>query len=211
VLEAVSLVELSMNRLREEILSGALRPGDRLVEEQLTRRFGISRAPLREARRLLDEQGLVEHLPRRGVRVVQLSERDVDELFAVRDVLERYAVGEALPITDTSRLAELEAALTAMADAAEIGDLREENDAHCRFHLAMVALAGSRQLLLAYQPVIRKLQLYMVANLRREAEHVGDPGDGVRRHRRLFEAVAAGGPEAVLQVLATHGARTYIG
>ncbi|GAB3887427.1 hypothetical protein GCM10029964_053390 [Kibdelosporangium lantanae] len=62
-----SLVETVTGRLREDILSGELAPGDRIVEEQLTRRFGISRAPLREALRLLGQQGLVEHLPRRGV------------------------------------------------------------------------------------------------------------------------------------------------
>ncbi|GII28854.1 hypothetical protein Pmi06nite_22960 [Planotetraspora mira] len=70
MLEVVSQVESSMNRPREEILSGALRPGDRLVEGQLIRRSGISRTPLREALnealRLLDEQGLGEHPPRRG-------------------------------------------------------------------------------------------------------------------------------------------------
>ncbi len=70
--------------------------------------------------------------------------------------------------------------------AARKGDLREENDAHCRFHIAMVGLAGQRQLLLAYQPVIRKLQLYMAANLRREVEHVGDPG---RRRAPAQEAL----------------------
>jgi DNA-binding GntR family transcriptional regulator len=210
VLEAASLVELSMNRLREEILSGVLRPGERLIEEQLTRRFGISRGPLREALRLLDEQGLVEHLPRRGVRVTSLSERDVDELFALRDVLERYAVDKALPLAEPDRLTELKATLDAMAAAADVGDLREENDAHCRFHIAMVGLAGQRHLLLAYQPVIRKLQLYMAANLRRETEHRGDPRDGVRRHQRLFDAVATGTPETALEILATHGARTYI-
>ncbi|MBA3907080.1 MAG: GntR family transcriptional regulator, partial [Pseudonocardiales bacterium] len=80
-LEATSLVELTARRLRGEILSGALVPGERIVEEQLTRRFGTSRAPLREALRLLGQQGLVEHLPRRGVRVTQLSGRDIDELF----------------------------------------------------------------------------------------------------------------------------------
>src|SRR4051812_17561782 len=64
-----SLVELATDRLRHEILSGALPPGSRLVEEQVRIRLGISRAPLREALRHLDEQGLVEHLPRRGVRV----------------------------------------------------------------------------------------------------------------------------------------------
>ena len=91
VLGATSLVELATRRLRGEILSGRLLPGERLVEEQLTRRFGISRAPLREALRLLGQQGLVEHLPRRGVRVAELSARDIDELFGLRDALERYA------------------------------------------------------------------------------------------------------------------------
>ena len=81
-LEASSLVELAVRRLRSEILSGTLAPGERLVEEQLTRRFGTSRAPLREAMRLLGQQGLFEHLPRRGVRVTQLSARDMDELFS---------------------------------------------------------------------------------------------------------------------------------
>jgi DNA-binding GntR family transcriptional regulator len=89
VLGATSLVELATRRLRGEILSGRLLPGERLVEEQLTRRFGISRAPLREALRLLGQQGLVEHLPRRGVRVAELSARDIDELFGLRDALER--------------------------------------------------------------------------------------------------------------------------
>ena len=78
-LVAASLVELAVQRLRGEIVSGKFPPGGRLVEEQLTRRFGISRAPVREALRLLGQQGLVEHLPRRGVRVVQLSSRDIDE------------------------------------------------------------------------------------------------------------------------------------
>jgi DNA-binding GntR family transcriptional regulator len=96
-LASSSLVELTVNRLRREILAGALVPGERLVEEQVTRRFGISRAPLREALRLLGEQGMVEHLPRRGVRVATLSALDAEELFEVRDVLKRFAIARALP------------------------------------------------------------------------------------------------------------------
>ncbi|HKS46487.1 MAG TPA: hypothetical protein VJT49_15520 [Amycolatopsis sp.] len=60
------------------------------------RRSGTSRAPLREALRLLGQRGLVEHLPRRGVRVARLSAREVSELFGLRDVLERFAVDLAL-------------------------------------------------------------------------------------------------------------------
>jgi len=207
-LEPASLVELVMERLREEILGGALAPGDRLIEEQLTARFGISRAPLREALRLLGQQGLVEHLPRRGVRVAELSARDVDELFALRDVLERHAVSNMPP--GPPALSDLAAALEDMDRAAAAGDAPGENEAHRRFHLALVALAGQRQLLLVYEPIILKLQLYMAANLRREAE-ARAPEEGVARHRRLYEAVASGDPETALEVLANHGARTYIG
>jgi DNA-binding GntR family transcriptional regulator len=209
-LEPASLVELSVRRLRHEILSGALAPGERLIEEQLTQRFGISRAPLREALRSLGQQGLVEHLPRRGARVADLSGEDVDELFGLRDVLERYAIQLALPLPDARRLAGLAEALNAMAAAARAGDEFAEYEAHRRFHLEVVALAGHRHLLNAYEPVILKLQLCMAANLRKEAEQ-RTAAEGVDRHRRLFEAVASGDPETVLESLAGHGARTYIG
>ncbi|MEV7964525.1 GntR family transcriptional regulator [Sphaerisporangium sp. NPDC088356] len=210
VLEPPSLVELSMRRIRHEILSGALAPGERLIEEQLTQRFGTSRAPLREALRSLGQQGLVEHLPRRGVRVAELSREDVDELFGLRDVLERYAVELALPPTGTHDLTGLARTLDGMTAAVEADDPLSENEAHRRFHVALVALAGHRQLLLVYEPVILKLQLYMAANLRREAEQRA-PSEGVERHRRLFDAIASGDPATALDALARHGARTYIG
>ena len=95
---APSLVEVTTRRLRDEILSGALEPGERLIEEQICQRFSISRAPLREALRLLAQQGLVEHLPRRGARVATWSEEDIRQLFEIRAVLERHAVTTALPL-----------------------------------------------------------------------------------------------------------------
>lgn len=207
-LAAQSLVELAAQRLREDILSGVLVPGERLIEEQLTRRFGTSRAPLREALRLLGQQGLVEHLPRRGVRVTELSPQDVDELFSLRDVLERFAVRTAPMPPDPPALAELAARLEAMDHAAVSGAALEQAEAHRQFHIALVATAGHRHLQLVYEPVILKLQLYMAANLRREAE-VRTPLEGVRRHQRLLEAIAAGNRDAVLTGLAEHGARSY--
>jgi DNA-binding GntR family transcriptional regulator len=207
-LEASSLVELAVRRLRSEILSGALVPGERLVEEQLTRRFGTSRAPLREALRLLGQQGLVEHLPRRGVRVAELSARDIDELFSLRDALERFAVECALGSGRRLDTTDLRAATAQMERAAGGGDAFERAAAHRAFHLALVGLAGHRQLLRSYEPVLTKLQLYMATNLRREA--VSSPHEGVQRHRRLCDAVDSGDLDAVLVELAHHGARTYL-
>ena len=208
-LHSRSLVELLTDRLREEILSGALEPGQRLVEEQLTGRFRTSRAPLREALRLLAEQGLVEHLPRRGSRVTTYSDRDFDELFAVRDALEHFAAS----IVSARQPGELDAsgletALDRLDRAAKNDDRLAASDAHRAFHLAAVALADSRQLLLTYEPVIVKLQLYMAANLRREAD-TNSPVEGVRRHRRLYEALLSGDTARIDAELKRHDSRRY--
>ena len=205
-LESHSLVELAFNRLSQEILSGRTDPGERLVEEQLTRRLGISRAPLREALRLLAQQGLVEHIPRRGVRVATLSDEDVRELYEVRDVLERHAVRSRPPGADLSGL---RAALDVMGKATETGDRLTIADAHREFHVAVVALGGNRQLSALYASVLVRIQLYMAVNLRREAE-VADAADGVHRHERLMAAVERGDADEVLAELSAHGARTYL-
>jgi DNA-binding GntR family transcriptional regulator len=205
-LESHSLVDLALDRLSREILSGRTDPGERLVEEQLTRRLGISRAPLREALRLLAQQGLVEHIPRRGVRVATLSDDDFRELYEVREVLERHAVSLIRPGSD---LTGLEAALEVMRKATEAGDRLAVADAHRRFHVEVVTLGGNRQLSALYESVLVRLQLYMAVNLRREAE-VAEAADGVHRHERLLAAVAQGDPSAILVALGTHGGRNYL-
>ena len=210
-LEATSLVELAVRRLRTEILSGALAPGERLVEEQIRTRFGTSRAPLREALRLLGQQGLVEHLPRRGVRVVELSSRDIDELFSLRDVLERFALQCVLGhggVPDPGGLAVAQAAVERMERAAG-GDAAEQAAAHQAFHRSLVALAGHQHLVRVYEPLLLQLQLYMATNMRREAER-RPTTEGAQRHRRLFEAVKGGDLDVVLDELTQHGSRTYL-
>jgi DNA-binding GntR family transcriptional regulator len=207
-LGSASLVDLATERLRHEILSGALAPGVRLVEEQFRSRFGISRAPLREALRHLAEQGLVEHLPRRGVRVASLSPRDVEELFDLRDVLERHAVRQAQPIA-AGDLGALRTELDLMRTAARTGDAFTRAEAHRRFHAEVVALAGNRQLSLAYAPILVRLQLHMAANLLREAEAKA-PMDGVQRHEVLVAALEHDDLDGVLHALAHHGSRAFV-
>lgn len=217
-LGAVSLVELAVRRLRTEILSGAYAPGERLVEEQLTRRFGISRGPLREAMRLLGQQGLVEHLPRRGVQVAELSARDIDELFSLRDALERFALTTALaagpgtPGAGTPAGAPEPAALGRLEAAVETMERTtgaDQAEAHRDVHRALVALAGHDHLRRMHELVLAQLQLYMATNIRREAQ-THSPQEGARRHRRLLDAVASGDLERSLAELAHHGARAFL-
>ena len=209
---APSLVEVATRQLREEILSGALPPGRRLVEEHIVARFSISRAPLREALRVLAQQGLVEHLPRRGARVTELTETDVDQLFGIRLALELHAVRTTFPLSpapDDARLAPLQGRLDQMRRAERDGDELTKDDAHRAFHAEVVALAGNRQLDLALEPVLLKLQRPMALNLRREA-HATGPEPGLARHQALVDAIRGNDPDAVVHQLVHHGSTRFL-
>jgi DNA-binding GntR family transcriptional regulator len=205
-LETYSLVDLAVDRLRRDILSGRIDPGERLVEEQLTRRLGISRAPLREALRQLAQQGLVEHIPRRGARVATLSDDDVRELYEVRDVLERHAVTS---IAASADLTALRAALDVMRQATAADDRLELANAHRRFHVEVVRLGGNHQLAGMYESILVRIQLYMAVNMLREAE-VAQASNGVLRHERLFAAVQSGDVAHIRAALGDHGATAYL-
>ncbi len=209
---APSLVEATTRRLRDEILSGALEPGSRLIEEQICQRFSISRAPLRESLRLLVQQGLVEHLPRRGARVTIWSEEDIRQLFEIRAVLERHAITTALPLRTEpgiDPLAQVRDRLEQMRLAENAADELDRDDAHRAFHAAIVALAGNRQLDLAMEPILVKLQRPMAINLRLEASLVG-PGEGLRRHEALLTALETNNRDVVLEALCDHGGQRYL-
>ena len=211
-LQAPSLVEVAVRQLRAEILAGELEPGQRLIEDQIRLRFDISRGPLREALRLLTQQGLVEHLPRRGARVTELSDTDVEQLFGIRLALEQHAVRSVFPrVTppDDGELAELDGWLRRMRTAEEEGDALGKDDAHRAFHAAVVGLAGNRQLDLALEPVLLKLQRPMAVNLRREALVLG-PEEGLERHQRIIDAVRSNDLEQILYELEHHGGRRFL-
>lgn len=202
-----TLVELAGNRLRDAILSGSLEPGEKIIEEQLCAGFGISRAPLREALRLLAQQGLVEHLPRRGSRVSDWSPEDIRQLFELRGVLERHAIESALPLPDPKNdLAPVREALSQMRAA--VTEL-ERDDAHRAFHAAVVGLADNRQLNVALEPILLKLQLPMAVNLREEARHQHG-SDGIERHRSILKALEANDAAVVLTAMHDHGHLTYL-
>ncbi|HCB06465.1 MAG TPA: GntR family transcriptional regulator [Nocardioides bacterium] len=203
-----SLVELAADRVRDDILSGRLEPGAKIVEETLCADLGISRGPLREALRLLTQQGLVEHLPRRGSRVVEWSPADVLQLFELRGVLERHAIESTFPLGDPeTELEPVRRALVAMQAAR--GGLQRD-DAHRAFHASVVGLAVNRQLDITLAPVLLKLQLPMARNLREEARRQHTVQEGIRRHEELVDALETNEPELIVKALHEHGHLSYL-
>lgn len=131
-------------RLVTEIRTGALKPGDRLLETDLAERLGISRTPVREAIRQLEADGLVTHAPRQGATVRSLDSGEVTELYEMRGVLEGTAARLAARVASPVELAEL-AALNAEMIAAR-GDAPRMYDLNRQFHAALLAAARNRYL-----------------------------------------------------------------
>ena len=93
--EYLPLRDVVFNTLRQAILKGELKPGERLLEIALAERLGVSRTPVREAMRKLEQEGLVVMIPRRGAQVASITEKDLNDVLEVRIALENVAIGGA--------------------------------------------------------------------------------------------------------------------
>ncbi|GAB7191465.1 GntR family transcriptional regulator [Kineococcus sp. NUM-3379] len=205
-----SLVQLAAESIRRMILSGRLGQGERLVEERLTEELGISRPPLREALRLLQQEGLVETRPRRGSTVATLTDRDAYEILTLRSALERLAVELGVPVREPARLVPCRAALERMEAAARAEDRGALVEHGYAFHASLVALAGHRRLDDGYAAVQNQQMLCMARNLTTREHEYEDLLGHVARHRHLLDLVEAGDPAAVLAELAVHGERSFL-
>ncbi|MEU0280783.1 GntR family transcriptional regulator [Streptomyces sp. NPDC088147] len=193
--------ERVLTALRQDIIAGRLRPGDRLVERELAERFEVSRVPVREAIRALVAEGFVLfETPRRTV-VRRLTQADVDELFELREALEVYAAGLAAERASRDSLAELEELLDRAAVATRARDAERITDINTRFHDRVLAMAGNGLLISVMEPVAGRLRL-----LTRQNEKWPELLD---EHRALYEAIASGDPDrararALAHVRANH-------
>lgn len=207
-IELPSLVDLAADRLRELLLAGSLKPGERLREAWLSERLGISRPPLREAMRILVQQGLLEQMPRRGVRVVALTAQDVHDIYTLRAVLDRFAISLGVPVTDLRQLDPMRAAVVDMQAAVDADHHAQYVEANRQFHVALIRLGHNGRLTIIYELLMNQMQLLMSVNLRRE--WVRDRELGVQRHRELLAAIETGDLQKALAALAAHGERTYL-
>jgi DNA-binding GntR family transcriptional regulator len=208
-LQAPSLVTMAAEEIRKKILAGELEPGDRLIEERLTEELEISRPPLREALRLLENEGLIDRLPRRGTFVRTLTNQDVDEILSVRSALERLAFETGIPVADPARLEPARRALAEMERCAREEDRGALVQAGYAFHSALIRIAGNSLLESIYASVQQRILLCMARNLIARERFYEGLTEHAARHRHLFELVEKGDPDAALAELAVHGERSF--
>ena len=145
--------------LREAIWTGALRPGERLNEQWISREMGVSRPPLREAIRVLEQEGLVESQPRRGTFVTNLTGHDIMEIYVLRCALEATAAQILAAQAPDEVFDQLEAHLDSREQGQELAGMIEHDLA---FHRQLVNAAGNRRLTQMWEQLAGQLRLALV-------------------------------------------------
>ena len=139
--------EVILDELRSVILAGFARPGAPITVDDVALRFGASRIPVREALKTLIGEGLVDHAPRAGYRVAQLTRTELAELYVVREALESAALAAAVGSATVEDDAEVAAAHQALSQAIEEHDARGHHVQSRRLHLALTGPCRMRRLL----------------------------------------------------------------
>ena len=157
----ITLVEQIVEALVRAAAEGRILPGERLVEAEISRRFDVSRVPVREALRLLESQGIVTNAPYRGMRLMEVDARHLRQILVVRASLERVAARDAVAAyrRDPDALAGMERALPAMERAVAAEDSFALAEADTAFHRALCRIGGNEVLLQVWETLARRLTI----------------------------------------------------
>jgi phosphonate utilization transcriptional regulator len=200
VLQAHSLPALVQRELERMILAGDLAAGAKLREAEVAAMLGVSRGPVREAFRALEESGLVRLEKNRGVFVRQISVDEADDIFELRAVLDEFAGRRAAQNANRVEADELQALAQRMEQAVERGDVDGYHAANVAFHDRIVELAGNPKLTTLYRRLVNELHLHRRAAL----GQAGILPVSMREHRAIVEHIAARQPAAAGRALYEH-------
>ena len=166
--EYLPLREVVFNTLRQAILKGELKPGERLMEIALAERLGVSRTPIREAMRKLELEGLVVMIPRRGAQVANITEKDLNDVLEVRIVLENMAIEKACARMTEEDIEKLWAAAKAFEQTTAEGNLVKMAEADVAFHEIIYQASDNKRLIQVLNNLREQIYRYRVEYLKEE-------------------------------------------
>jgi DNA-binding GntR family transcriptional regulator len=193
----------ALDALRRAIVAGALRPGARIGQEEFAQQLGVSIAPVREALRILEQEGQVTYLPRRGYFVTALQIADLEEIYGLRALLERRAARDALATLDSPELERIARAARDFEDAVDAGDVAAELDANRRFHLAILDSPDHPHTMRVIRQLWDSTEAYRALYYNLEAERC----DAVKAHTRIIAALRKRDAELLVTELDAHRER----
>lgn len=194
------------DRLRSDIVEGRLKPGEWLRQERLAQEYGVSQMPIREAFKELAAEGLVEHVPYRGVRVVEFSADDVADLYAQRGFLEGMAARAAATQITPAELEELQSLLNQMAQRLGPEHLTEYRALNRRFHQIIYEASHRAYLIRTLNQLWDAFPNMLWGNFAQTAaEPLPDRNlNDVEEHQAILEALTRHDPAAAEQLIRQH-------
>ena len=186
--EYLPLRDVVFNTLRQEILTGKLKPGERLMEIHLANKLGVSRTPIREAIRKLELEGLVIMIPRRGAEVAQITLKSLKDVMEVRRALDVLAIELACERMGQEALDSLYRACENFKAAVRTGDTRMLAEADVAFHDRIVLSTGNTRLIQLVSNLSEQMYRYRFEYIKDESGHE----NLVNEHRMIYESIMSG-------------------
>jgi DNA-binding GntR family transcriptional regulator len=200
LLRSVTLSGLVQEEILRRIRTGELEAGAKLNEMDLAEHLQISRSPVREAFRALEEAGLVVLEKNRGVYIREISDAEAAELYQVRAGLDEIAGRQLAPKIDDKQLQELRDILDRLEASSTDGELNDYFALNIAFHDRLVELSGNATLLGLYRQVVNRMHLLR----RRGFSIAGSSQASHHEHRLILDALARRDPEAVALAMRQH-------
>ncbi len=198
--ELLPLRDVVFNTLRKAILTGKLKPGERLMEVHLANRLGVSRTPIREAIRKLELEGLVIMIPRRGAEVARITEKSLKDVLEVRRALDALSVELACDRITSEDIKRLLEACQEFERAAKGKDTAVIAKADVALHDIIVEAAGNLRLQQLVNNLSEQMYRYRFVYIREESQH----DNLVEEHREIYASIAARDKERASKAAKIH-------
>lgn len=198
--EYLPLRDVVFNTLRQAILIGELKPGERLMEIHLADRLGVSRTPIREAIRKLELEGLVVMIPRKGAQVAKITEKNLKDVLEVRRALDMLAVRLACERMTSEDKEELRKACDEFAKVVKANDTKEITEADVLFHDIILKSTGNDRLLQLVNNLAEQMYRYRLEYIKDSAYH----NRLVQEHEAIYQAIVDKDAEKAAAAVVLH-------
>ena len=183
--EFLPLRDVVFNTLRQAILTGELKPGERLMEIHLANRLGVSRTPIREAIRKLELEGLVTMIPRRGAEVAQITEKSMKDVLEVRRTLDALSAELACERISSEEEEALKKACQNFEEAVKTKDAKIIAKADVALHDIIAAATGNQRLIQLINNLAEQMYRYRFEYIKDASQHERI----IKEHRIIYESI----------------------
>lgn len=198
--EFMPLRDVVFQTLREAILRGTLKPGDRLLEVSLADKLGVSRTPVREALRMLEQEGLVVNTPKRGAAVAGMSVKDMEDVLTIRETLEELAVRLACDRISEEGKAALLATKTEFEKSLKKGELSLIAECDERFHDVIFRESNNPRLVSMLENLRSQIYRYRLEYLKNEDNYPAL----LKEHNAIYDGICNKKKQDVSTVMREH-------